>query len=60
MTHHLSALFNMQQEQFKLMIDCIIWASKHQVPNLQNLGLDLLSYILQHINQNVNVANQFY
>ncbi|CAD8153475.1 unnamed protein product [Paramecium pentaurelia] len=58
--YHLVALFNMPQDQFKLMIDCIVWAFKHQVPNLQELGLDVLYYILQQVNSDAVVANQFY
>ncbi|CAD8069914.1 unnamed protein product [Paramecium sonneborni] len=58
--YHLLGLFNMPQDQFKLMIDCIIWAFKHQVPNLQELGLDVLYYILQQVNSDLIVANQFY
>ncbi|KAM3134830.1 hypothetical protein pb186bvf_012999 [Paramecium bursaria] len=58
--HHFSALFTMPQEQFRLMIDCIIWAFKHQVPNLQELGLDLMFFILKNLNQSIEIANQFY
>lgn len=29
------------------MIDCVIWAFKHHLPALQELGLDVIIYILK-------------
>jgi len=29
------------------MIDCVIWAFKHHLPNLQELGLDVMIYLLK-------------
>lgn len=42
------------------MIDCVIWAFKHHLPNLQDLGLDVMIYLLKNLSVNPHVATQFY
>ncbi|KRX01384.1 Armadillo-type fold [Pseudocohnilembus persalinus] len=56
----IEALFNTPEQQFQNVIDCVIWATKHHLNNLSQLGLDVLLFILKNVNQNSYIANQFY
>jgi len=58
--HCFQALFNIPPEQFKTVIDCIVWAIKHELPAIFDSGLDALLMILKNVNTDLNVANQFY
>lgn len=46
-TYEFVALFNMPGDQFKLLIDCAVWAARHTLTDLQDLGLDVLVFILE-------------
>jgi len=54
------ALFNIPAEQFKTVIDCIVWAIKHDLPSIFDSGLEALNLILKNVNTDQNIANQFY
>jgi len=55
-----NVLFSIPAQQFKTMIDCVIWAIKHELPAIYDIGLEVLSFILKSVNMDVNVGNQFY
>ncbi|KAL4493983.1 hypothetical protein ABPG72_022000 [Tetrahymena utriculariae] len=56
----IEALFNIPSDSFKTMIDCIVWAFKHHLPEISDIGLDVLIYIMKQVNTNQGIANQFY
>jgi len=55
-----TALFNIPAEQFKTVIDCVVWAFKHDLPAICELGLETLIITLRNVNMNLEIANQFY
>lgn len=52
--------FNVEQEQFKTVINCVIWAIKHELPALYNIGLDTLICILECLDSRPHFAETFY
>lgn len=52
--------FNIPTEVFKTVIDCVVWAIKHDLPAIYEIGLDTLDCILKNVNQNIEIANGFY
>lgn len=54
-----SALFSIPGHQFKLVIDAIRWAFKHEEKNIAETGLVTLFELLQQVSQ-CEVANEFY
>jgi len=54
------ALFNIPPDQFKTVIDCIVWAIKHELPSIFDSGLEALYIILKNVSSDQNVSNQFY
>jgi len=53
------ALLLLDPQQFKLIIDSIVWAFKHLERNISDIGLNTLQDLLRNV-QNSNIANQFY
>jgi len=53
-------LFNVPAEQFKTVVDCVVWAFKHDLPTIFEMGLDTLIVILKNVNNTLEIANQFY
>ena len=39
-------LIAIEDEQFKIVIDCIVWAIKHELSNLYEIGLETLQVLL--------------
>ena len=39
-------LFSINAEQFRTMFNCLIWAMKHELPNIFDIGLDVIDVIL--------------
>jgi len=58
--HCFPALLTIPQPQFKLVLDSIIWAFKHTMRNVANIGLNILYQLLQNISQVDGAAQQFY
>ena len=52
--------FNVEQEQFKTVINCVIWAIKHELPALYGIGLDTLTCILECLDSRPHFAETFY
>ena len=52
--------FSVEESQFKTVIDCVIWAIKHELPTIYEIGLSTLVCILRCLSDNPNFAEQFY
>eukprot|EP00697_Spironema_sp_BW2_P008391 gnl/Spiro4/22978_TR11344_c0_g2_i1.p1 gnl/Spiro4/22978_TR11344_c0_g2~~gnl/Spiro4/22978_TR11344_c0_g2_i1.p1 ORF type:complete len:1100 (+),score=248.77 gnl/Spiro4/22978_TR11344_c0_g2_i1:73-3372(+) len=57
--HCFTALFSIPAHQFKLVIDAIRWAFKHEEKNIAETGLVTLHELLIQVSQ-CQVANEFY
>lgn len=51
---------NIPAEIFKTIIDCVIWAFKHELPLISEIGLKTLNTILESVCKNENFMNQFF
>lgn len=58
--HCFQALLDIPPAQFKLVLDSIIWAFKHTMRNVADIGLDILYALLQNVAQHENAAQSFY
>ncbi|CAI9730357.1 exportin-1-like isoform X1 [Octopus vulgaris] len=58
--HCFQALLDIPPAQFKLVLDSIIWAFKHTMRNVADIGLDILYTLLQNVAQHENAAQSFY
>ncbi|KAL7643340.1 UNVERIFIED_CONTAM: hypothetical protein RMT77_006632 [Armadillidium vulgare] len=58
--HCFQALLNIPPDQFKLVLDSIIWAFKHTMRNVADTGLNILFQLLQNITAHPAAANGFY
>lgn len=57
----IAAFKRMQPEHFKLVVHSIVWAFKHTMRNISEIGLQITLELLQQINHdNSDVANSFY
>jgi exportin-1 len=54
------ALFGIQSEVVKLIIDSIVWAFKHTERNISETGLEILLELLQNLSRQPEVAQSFY
>ncbi len=52
--------FTLPPEIFKTVIDCVIWAFKHDFPEIYKIGFATLNVILKSVNTNFQFAEQFY
>lgn len=59
-THCFPALLNIPAAQFKLVLDSIIWAFKHTMRNVADVGLQILYQLLQNIGQEEAASQSFY
>jgi exportin-1 len=48
-THCFPALCAIPSPQFKLVMNCIFWATKHTMRNVAEIGLDILFLLLQNV-----------
>lgn len=58
--HCFKALLMIQPEQFKLVLDSIIWAFKHTMRDVAEIGLEILLKLLQNIRENEQASQGFY
>lgn len=42
--------FNIDENTFKTIINCIIWAFKHEESDIQEIGLETLKIVLTNLN----------
>jgi exportin-1 len=54
------AFLSIPADVFKTIVDCIIWAMKHETPNIHELGLETLITLLENINRNDQFLQTFY
>ena len=54
------SLFMLHPEQFKIIINSILWAVKHQEPNIAEIGLNTLINLITNLTPNKEALNQFY
>jgi len=58
--HCFPALLQIQPPQFKLVLDSIIWAFKHTMRDVADIGLEILLKLLQNVRDNQEAAQSFY
>ena len=58
--HCFPALLQIQGPQFKLILDSVIWAFKHTMRDVAEIGLEILLKILQNISEHEAAAQLFY
>ncbi|XP_014669844.1 PREDICTED: exportin-1-like isoform X2 [Priapulus caudatus] len=59
-SHCFPAFLSISPVQFKLVLDSIIWAFKHTMRNVADIGLQILFQLLQNIEQSEGAAQGFY
>ncbi len=55
-----TALLQIPGPQFKLVLDSIIWAFKHTMRDVAEIGLEILLKLLQNIREHDEAAQGFY
>lgn len=58
--HCFPAIVSMQPHQFKLVLDSIIWAIKHTMRNVADIGHQTLFTLLENIGTNEELMQTFY
>ncbi|EGG21695.1 hypothetical protein DFA_01581 [Cavenderia fasciculata] len=51
---------SLSAQQFKLLVDCIVWAFKHTERNISETGLNILKELMENINKQKEISNVFY
>jgi len=59
-SHCFAAFLEIPPPQFKLVLDSVIWAFKHTMRNISEIGLDILHTMLKNISQHDQAAQNFY
>jgi len=58
--HCFPAFLSIPPQQFKLVLDSIIWAFKHTMRNVADTGLSILFQLLQNVSSHPEAAQSFY
>uniref|UniRef100_A0A1A9URN0 Exportin-1 n=1 Tax=Glossina austeni TaxID=7395 RepID=A0A1A9URN0_GLOAU len=58
--HCFKAFLNIPPAQFKLVFDSVVWAFKHTMRNVADIGLNILFKMLQNLTQHPQAAQSFY
>ena len=58
--HCFPAFLSIPPQQFKLVLDSIIWAFKHTMRNVADTGLNILYQLLQNVSGHPEAAQSFY
>ncbi|XP_055916894.1 exportin-1 [Eupeodes corollae] len=58
--HCFKAFLNIPPAQFKLVFDSVVWAFKHTMRNVADMGLYILFKMLQNLEQHPQAAQSFY
>jgi len=58
--HCFPAFLSIPPQQFKLVLDSIIWAFKHTMRNVADTGLNILYQLLQNVSNHPEAAQSFY
>jgi len=59
-SHCFPAFLAIPPAQFKLVLDSVIWAFKHTMRNVADIGLNILYTMLQNVAQHNEAAQSFY
>ncbi|GAM19592.1 hypothetical protein SAMD00019534_027670, partial [Acytostelium subglobosum LB1] len=51
---------NLSAQQFKLLIDCVVWAFKHTERNISETGLNILKELIENVSKSQEVSNAFF
>ncbi|EGC37009.1 hypothetical protein DICPUDRAFT_46785 [Dictyostelium purpureum] len=58
--HAFTVFHNLHPQQFKLLIDCVVWAFKHTERNISETGLHILKELIENVSKDQDVANVFF
>lgn len=58
--HCFKAFLNIPPAQFKLVFDSVVWAFKHTMRNVADMGLQILYKMLENLEQHPQAAQSFY
>lgn len=58
--HCFKAFLNIPPAQFRLVFDSVVWAFKHTMRNVADMGLNILYKMLQNLEQHPQAAQSFY
>jgi exportin-1 len=58
--HCFQSLFMLGPDNFKVVVNSILWAIKHESPKIAEIGLNTLAELIRNINLNQELINQFY
>ena len=53
-------VFNAEEAHFQIFIDSIIWALKHDQPELADLGLDAMTELINKVASVESISNDFF
>ncbi|XP_067943682.1 exportin-1-like [Watersipora subatra] len=59
-SHCFAAFLEIPPPQFKLVLDSVIWAFKHTMRNISEIGLDILYTMLKNFSLHEQAAQNFY
>eukprot|EP00045_Choanoeca_perplexa_P014253 m.166442 g.166442 ORF g.166442 m.166442 type:complete len:1076 (-) comp16623_c0_seq1:135-3362(-) len=59
-THCFDALSALSGEQWKMVIDAIVWGFKHPMRNVADTSLRIMKELLEKLGRNANLAQEFY
>lgn len=54
------AFMNLSSDIFKTIVDCVVWAMKHETPSIHEIGIETLIALLENINRNEEFMQGFY
>jgi len=53
-------LINLESSNFQTIINCLLWALRHEIMNIHDIGIEAIISFLGNINTNMDYINQFY
>ncbi|KAF2073970.1 hypothetical protein CYY_004715 [Polysphondylium violaceum] len=59
-SHAFTVFYQLSSQQFKLLIDCVVWAFKHTERNISETGLHILKELIENVSKDQNVSNTFF
>jgi len=58
--YNFQQLYNMPEDKFHTIMNCVVWSIKHELNTFSDLGLDLLYDTLEHLTRSIEIMNIFY
>eukprot|EP01133_Synstelium_polycarpum_P003998 gene3998-4628_t len=55
-----SVFHSLSPQQFKLLIDCVVWALKHTERNISETGLNILKELIDNVSKSQDISNAFF